>query len=208
MENIKIITLDDGIGVFENAFPIDFCEGLISHFEYMNSMGKGVTRKVENCPRLEKNDSACNLSPENLMNVWQANDYIEEINNINISYQNFIKIYLQSCYNIYNDKYYTLETLSRHDLIHIKLQKTSPGEGYHIWHTEYDKSCPYRILAVIVYLNDVEEGGETEFLFQHKRIKPKAGTALIFPAYFTHPHRGNPPLSNNKYILSSWYEFI
>ena len=60
---------------------------------------------------------------------------------------------------------------------------------------------------VLLFLNDVDEGGELEFLYQSKRIKPKAGTMVISPAFFTHTHRGNPPLSGEKYILNGWCEF-
>jgi len=63
-----------------------------------------------------------------------------------------------------------------------------------------------RIMVSMLYLNDVEEGGETEFLFQSQRFKPKEGTFLIFPGTYTHMHRGNPPLSGEKYIVTSWIE--
>jgi hypothetical protein len=63
-------------------------------------------------------------------------------------------------------------------------------------------------MFVILYLNDVEEGGETEFLHQGKRIKPTKGTLILAPASYTHAHRGNPPLSNDKIIITSWVEFI
>jgi hypothetical protein len=53
----------------------------------------------------------------------------------------------------------------------------------------------------------VQEGGETEFLYQHMRVKPEQGTLVIWPAAFTHTHRGNPPLSNEKYIVTGWTEF-
>ena len=58
----------------------------------------------------------------------------------------------------------------------------------------------------MLYLNSVTEGGETEFLYQKRRIKPQQGRLVIFPAGFTHTHRGNPPLSGDKYILTSWVE--
>jgi hypothetical protein len=61
-------------------------------------------------------------------------------------------------------------------------------------------------MAFILYLNDVEDGGETEFLYYHKRIKPKQGTLILFPAGYTHTHRGNPPLKGSKYILTGWVE--
>ena len=57
------------------------------------------------------------------------------------------------------------------------------------------------------YLNDVEEGGETEFYYQDKKIKPKQGSMVIAPAYFTHTHRGCIPVSNDKYIVTSWVLF-
>ena len=60
----------------------------------------------------------------------------------------------------------------------------------------------------MMYLNTVEEGGETEFLYLAKRFKPVRGRVLIWPAGFTHVHRGNPPLTGEKYIATSWLENI
>ena len=56
------------------------------------------------------------------------------------------------------------------------------------------------------YLNDVEEGGETEFYNQKVKIKPKKGTCVIFPTYNTHLHKGHIPISNDKYILNMWFK--
>jgi len=86
------------------------------------------------------------------------------------------------------------------------LQKTSPYEGYHEWHCEsmgwVNNS---RAIAWMIYLNDVEEGGETEFLYQQKKFKPIKNTALLWPGSWDHLHRGNPPISGDKYILTGWY---
>ena len=88
----------------------------------------------------------------------------------------------------------------------ILLQKTIPTQGYHTWHCEDGSySDASRMVAWMVYLNDVEEGGETEFLYQKLRIKPKRNMAVIWPGSFTHLHRGNPPLSGVKYILTGWF---
>ena len=57
-------------------------------------------------------------------------------------------------------------------------------------------------------MNDVEEGGETEFLYQSFRVKPKAGTLILFPSFFTHTHRGNPPLKGVKYLATGWIHLI
>ena len=87
------------------------------------------------------------------------------------------------------------------------LQKTLPlGGGFHNFHCE--DTCynvAHRTMAWMVYLNDVEDGGETEFIYQQKRFKSERGTVLIWPASYTHMHRGNPPLTN-KYIATGWYQ--
>ena len=89
------------------------------------------------------------------------------------------------------------------------MQKIKPKEGFHLWHYENIlRRYSDRRLVLQLYLNDVRDGGETEFLYYSKRITPKQGQFLIYPATFTHSHRGNPPLSGNKYIITSWVEGV
>jgi len=57
------------------------------------------------------------------------------------------------------------------------------------------------------YLNDVREGGETEFYYQGRKLKPNKGQLVFAPAGFTHTHKGHIPVSNDKYILTSWILF-
>jgi hypothetical protein len=64
-----------------------------------------------------------------------------------------------------------------------------------------------RVLVYSIYLNTVEDGGETEFLYQSQRVKPVKGRIVIWPAGFPYVHRGNPPLSGEKYIVTSWISF-
>lgn len=72
-------------------------------------------------------------------------------------------------------------------------------------HFDQGEGLEYKRLATaICYLNDVEEGGETEFLHQSVRVQPKRGRIVIWPAGFPYLHRGNPPLAGEKYILTSW----
>jgi hypothetical protein len=91
----------------------------------------------------------------------------------------------------------------------IKLQKTHISGGFHQWHCEqgYDEDHDdliHRVLVWTLYLNDVDFGGETELKYQRKRITAERNKLCIFPAFFTHIHRGNPPYSNNKYIATGW----
>ena len=87
------------------------------------------------------------------------------------------------------------------------LQKTDPGEGYHRWHCEKTGLFNNRDIAWMIYLNDVEEGGETEFLYQHLKVNPKKNMAVLWPGAWTHMHRGNPPISGSKFILTGWFVF-
>ena len=94
------------------------------------------------------------------------------------------------------------EKLLRYD---AKLQKIPIGGGFHAWHHE-NGSVTYcqRQFVIQLYLNDDFEGGETEFLYQNRREKAVKGDVLIFPAGFTHTHRGNPPIGGDKYLITSW----
>ena len=95
----------------------------------------------------------------------------------------------------------------------INLQWYAAGEGgYPYWHCELyprDTSAEtlHRHLLWTLYLNDGFEEGETEFLFQQRKIKPHAGSLLIAPTAFTHTHRGNRPQGGDKFIATSWILF-
>ena len=104
---------------------------------------------------------------------------------------------IKAAYDIKDFKYTTL-----------KIQKTLPTEGYHVWHVEHNANdgMEKRALAYGIYLNDVKDGGETEFLNFSTRVKPKKGRIVIWPAAFPYVHRGNPPLSGEKYLLTSWMD--
>ena len=90
-------------------------------------------------------------------------------------------------------------------LYDIKIKKIPVGGGFHAWHFETGGIVnTHRTFVVQLYVNDDFEGGETEFLYQHRREEAVAGDVLIFPAGFTHTHRGNPPIGGHKYLITSW----
>lgn len=90
-----------------------------------------------------------------------------------------------------------------------KVQKTPPKGGFHTWHCEHGTTISsYRRVAVwLLYLTTHEGSGDTEFLQQGLKFEPKKGTLVIWPAGFTHPHRGNPVYDKDKYIATGWFEF-
>lgn len=84
--------------------------------------------------------------------------------------------------------------------------------GYPYWHCEHyprddGGDSLHRTLLWTLYLNDDFEAGETEFLFQQRKVAPRAGSLLIAPAGFTHTHRGNAPRARDKFIATSWILF-
>lgn len=84
--------------------------------------------------------------------------------------------------------------------------------GYPYWHCELyprDAQCEtlHRHLLWTLYLNDDFEQGETEFLFQQHKVRPRTGSLLIAPTAFTHTHRGNRPQGGDKFIATSWILF-
>lgn len=95
----------------------------------------------------------------------------------------------------------------------LNLQKYRQNSGgYHHWHSEIyprESNCEtlHRVLLFMFFLNDVEQGGETEFRYQNLKVRPRQGRMVIAPAGFTHTHKGAVPISGDKYIITSWILF-
>lgn len=196
-----VTNIDDNfIGTFDNYFNEELLNRYINHFNQMTSLGLSNDRG--NIPSTEIKDNSIDLISSNFWGVSK--------NELDVSYLSspFLDVFFQKIYPQYVKKFDYINKLERHTIYEIKIQKTSSKEGYHSWHSE--TGGPHnrnRLLAFTLYLNDVEEGGETEFLYQSIRIKPKKNRLIIWPAAFTHVHRGNPPLSNEKYIITGWVEY-
>jgi hypothetical protein len=85
------------------------------------------------------------------------------------------------------------------------IQKYEKEKGKYTYHTDgTSNNTSQRVITFLWYLNDVEEGGETEFFGGSFQIKPETGKILLFPATWTFPHRGNCPISSDKYIITGW----
>ena len=87
----------------------------------------------------------------------------------------------------------------------VSIQHYKPGEGYFAWHFERLHNPPnsHRVAVFMTYLNDVEEGG-TDFLYQKFTTQAKKGMTLIWPADWTHPHKGQISNDQEKYIITGW----
>ena len=90
---------------------------------------------------------------------------------------------------------------------HFMIQKYKKNKGKYIYHDDFHCDSVkdrYRVITFIWYLNNIDEGGETEFWGDYK-IKPKKGKLIFFPACWCFPHRGKTPISDDKYIITGWF---
>jgi len=191
---IKKHEINNFIGVFDNYFPEYIMDSAIKWFKQQEFKKNKYDRLAQRTRNNLKSDLACNLS------VVQNEGWAQEILGLPENIMMAVRDYLQE---VPIDQYIQYKNLEFNPM---KIQKTVPGGGYHVWHIESGHSLNNlrRVLVFSLYLNDVEEGGETEFLYQSVRVKPVKGRMVIWPASFPFVHRGNPPLKEEKYILTSW----
>jgi hypothetical protein len=187
----------DFIGMYENVYPDGFCNHMISEFERMLSNGScGNRQDEEGTTKTRKEDNFYFLNLRNHV-LSSFND---------VSVMNIFMTGLQNCFDEYTDQFDILKDLNL-KCTSVKMQKTVPGAGYHVWHCEQgnDESAN-RCLVYSLYLNNINDAGETEFLYQKLRIPPKENSMILWPAGFTHPHRGNVVHGDkSKYIITGWF---
>jgi len=191
----KTVSINNFIGVYDNYITKEECNKAIKLYEDQNKFNNTINRiGTEQASILQKQDQQFFAAPFNLEVWWE--DLKPLMLNFDLAWNHYAKnVGALEAYG--QDKFY---------YTNLKIQKTLPTEGYHVWHIEHGKGFENepRAFVLSIYLNDVEEGGETEFLHFSKRVQPKTGRIVIWPAAFPYVHRGNPPLSGEKYILTSW----
>jgi len=85
-----------------------------------------------------------------------------------------------------------------------QIQWYKPGEGFYAWHVDGAHGHADRALVFTTYLNDVTDGGGTEFHYQRMVTSAVKGKTVIFPAALTHVHRGVVSPTQHKYLLTGW----
>jgi len=120
---------------------------------------------------------------------------------------------LQSCLNDYKKEYvFSEEGQFKYGLVEsVNIQHYTPGQAFHKWHYERNganKIAKNRHLVFMTYLNNVTDKGGTEFYYQGVCVQPEKGLTLIWPADWTHTHRGVPSKTQEKYIITGWYSYF
>ena len=115
---------------------------------------------------------------------------------------------LQNCYWDYiNDWSFLKDKWGEMYIGPFNIQKYNKSGHFKKWHTERDSiSSAHRVFAWMTYLNDVKDGGSTDFKHFDISVEPKKGKTLIWPAEWTHAHRGQI-VKDKKYIITGWFHF-
>ena len=200
------------IGVFDNFVKWEFCDAVVDSFEFW--FGK---KHIEEVKVTEVAGRELTLSP--------TSDGTKQFAEYGDLGRKDKQLYLEICdpalamevnqavggaFEIYAKKWKGL--LDSSDPLSswtCKIQKTSSGGGYHVWHSE-NGSFLYRerVLTRMKYLNDIplENGGATDFFHQEVSFQPKKGTVVLWPAAYTHVHRGSFLTGDvSKYIATGWF---
>ncbi|HXU82811.1 MAG TPA: 2OG-Fe(II) oxygenase [Polyangia bacterium] len=183
---------EDFIRVYPGAFPAEEARALTRHLLGLFAQGFGKSRQAGGHPKTVSDDQQ----------IWEIRDADAS------DYRGTVMPALFECLKKYVDEFDILQSFT---LVGwwLKAQLTRKGEGYHAWHFESASFFESRrVLAWSIYLNDDYEGGELEFLYFGRRMKLGAGDIVIFPAAFTHTHRGNMVLGGEKLLLTGWYELV
>lgn len=181
----------NSICVYDNVLPKELCQEIIKKFDKDERKYKGLIG-VDKRVNVEIKDTTD-------LCISKLEDWKDIDNKLCIYLNKMINKYMKNLNN--NFKNLNIQIDGKFEDDGYKVQKYLQNEGEYKWHD--DKANKTRILTFLWYLNDVKEGGETEFV-DGTKVKPKTGRICIFPATWLHIHRGCMPISSDKYICNGW----
>lgn len=224
--------MQDFIRIYDEALSVEICQKIIINFEGSMKRQVGITGQGQDIRKKDSEDIQISAEPEwQPINTLITQATLQYLVKYMREYSHLLTgalcpavpdpksgelVYLSSEHiESFSEQTIANIVSSLYCLGSINAQKYLKDKGgYHHYHSEIypslgDRSQDslHRVLFFMYYLNNVTEGGETEFFYQKKFIIPKTGRLLIAPAGFTHTHKGHIPASNDKYILTSWILF-
>ena len=184
-----MVDLDDLIHVYDDVLESDTCKLLIEFFD--QSLDHHEILEQEGKPNFTQ------------INLTKQSNSTDELSKVHTHIIKKVQTYRDSYYKFIDSRVFP----SKHafEQIRIKRYNTGGKDRFDTHVDVSDYSSARRFLSFMFYLNDVSEGGET--IFRDKKITPKKGSLLVFPPLWMYPHRGEPPLSNPKYIMSTYLHY-
>jgi hypothetical protein len=194
---------EDFIGIWDNNVNENICNELIKYYDWTVKHNYNISPDTGELVKYKTGEQG---HPPSLN---ERQDEVIFINSASPQYPADLCEHYWKCLKQCCEEYMKNYIIDMEGGLHswtFKVHKVKEKQGYHSWHNE---NCSYeyrdRLLAFMTYLQAPSEGGETEFLLQSKRIDPVVGRTLIWPAGFTHKHRGNPPLKGEKIYITGWF---
>ena len=184
-----MVDLDDLIHVYDDALDEKTCNFLVKVFDEESKHHEVI-----------ENEGRPNFTQFNLTENCNSTDELKKVHDSVIKK---VQKYQKKYYKFVDARVFP----SEHSFEQFRIKRYNTG-GEDLFDTHVDVSdysSARRFLSFMFYLNDVSEGGET--IFRDKQITPKKGTLLVFPPLWMYPHRGDPPISNPKYIMSTYLHY-
>jgi prolyl 4-hydroxylase len=174
------------------------CDDVVTWFE-LNNVYTGPGQILENGEfRIDTKQKESRDMTLNIQHAYTINELIKPLN------------FLWDSVCSYIENFQELQTMNFAIVPTFNIQKyTPPTGGFKTWHCERNSvKVNNRILVWMMYLNTVEDGGGTEFRYLNHTEKAEKGKVVIWPSDFTHSHRGVVAPSEEKYIMTGWYQLI
>ena len=192
--------MDDYIRVYDNVLDEESCKALIIAFENAHESYQTIH---------EEDGNGNNISFEQLILVDDP-EWEDIQKGMLEMFQDYIMHYKIDC-GVYDKQWpqtYGYETIRMKRYLNNDFDRFDP----HVDVLNHETAK--RFLSFFVYLNDVKEGGETEFLDirmpdtdTNLTITPKRGRLLMFPPMWQYYHAGRKPISDKKYIIQSYCHY-
>ena len=185
---------EDFFGIYDNALSKKECEIIINQFE-----------KSEQGPGKIWQDRILKEVPDYKKCITLQDTTFDDGSVIT----NIVRPQLTKCLQRYNFEQPQLIDLGYWNLDneYVVQKYETEEDGYKDWHAEAAGSGPTseRILAWTFYLNNAKSG--TEFM-NYPTVRAKMGRCVIWPAGWTHVHRGGTPNKGLKYIVTGWISYL
>ena len=184
---------------FIGAWQLDdlsICDDIVEFFDSQRDQQDEGSVGLGTVDKTVKNSRDLIIQPRDLENEDHAplNAYIDQ---------------LHQCYLAYTEEWpFFAGFVSRLHIGRFNIQRYDQGGHFNQVHSERTSlNTIHRLLVWMTYLNDVPDGGETEFIHYGLKIRPEKGKTLIWPAEWTHAHRGCPVNKGPKHVITGWMYF-